>query len=123
MKRVALSENRHHILFPRATWESDKSAKELRVIPQLQVPLPLEVHKELHREISTVPMFDRFMAARVLKDFIPIRDSYAGTARALIESIEGARQHFRTTKLENGLGELAIYALQLQLPYIEAYHG
>ena len=47
--------DRHHILFPRKKWDTGL-AKRLRDNLYLKAQLPVDIHRELHRQIDRVPL-------------------------------------------------------------------
>lgn len=109
---------RHHILFTQNTWESQDTTRALRRLPQLIVPLHDDEHNALHQAISTIPLLDHNTARRVQKDYLPIRDDYIGSMFSLMSCISDAIRHPRVGEIERGLAQLAVHAVELQLPFI-----
>ena len=79
-----------------------------------------EYHKEIHRQIATVPVLDHFTAERVLRDFVPIKGDYCRSMGELALSIDNAIHHYKAREIEQGIGELVIYALEIQMPLVKA---
>ena len=114
--------NRHHALFPRRLHEVNINTRELRrthsLIPKLQVV----GHMALHDTIEFVPPLDRITAAYVMHDFEPVDDDSIKSIEQLMLSIERAANNAKgvgVIGLANA--ELAVYALELQLPFIKEY--
>ena len=84
----------------------------------LMPPLEDPPHIELHKEISTVPLLDHHTAMRVHRDFEPVTGDYIASLWALCRSIDQAIKHPRAGEIERGLGNLAIYAIEQQVPFI-----
>lgn len=113
--------NRHHILFPRKLHDAHPDTKALRreqlLIPNLQII----GHTALHREVAIVPPLDRFTAGRVLRDFYPVRDNHVATMEELMKSIEIASQHPKACSIEKENAQVAIHAIELQIPFVREY--
>lgn len=110
---------RHHILYERNTWDSTPQTKRLRQIPSLIVPMHAEVEDALHRNISHIPPLDRHTASHTLQAF-KSESTHLKSIYRLMEAIEIATEHPRATYLEKRLGELTVYAISLQIPFIRA---
>lgn len=111
---------RHHILFNRRSWSTLGELAALRGNPRLIVPLESDIHRELHNEISHVPILSSQTARASLslfEDYSTTND-YIRSVEQLQSSIEQAIKHPRADYLERQIGELAVYALDLQKPYI-----
>lgn len=111
---------RHHTLFTRRTQESMETTKCLRRNYWLMPPLEDAPHIALHREISTVPLLDQHTAMRVHREFNPVEGDYIASMWSLMRSIESAIKHPRASEIEKGLGNLAVYAIERQIPYVKA---
>ncbi len=113
--------NRHHILFPRKLHEAHPDTRSLRRQPLLIPNLAILGHVALHNEIGMVPPLDRFTAGRVLNDFYPVRDRHLETIDELMLSIGRAARHYQTGNIERINAEVAIQAIELQIPFIKEY--
>lgn len=112
---------RHHILFNRRVWSSTDDLAELRGDPRLIVPLDHDTHQELHENVSHVPPLSLHVARaslRLFEDFESNGD-YMKSVEHLQTSIEQAIRHPKSDRIEREVGSLAVYALDLQKPYIE----
>lgn len=109
---------KHHVLFTRRTQESMETTKCLRRNYWLMPPLDDQPHKELHRDISTVPLLDQHTAMRVHREFTPVEDDYIATMWSLIRTIDRAIKHPKASEIEQGLGNLAMIAIERQIPYV-----
>lgn len=114
-----MSKPKHHVLFTGKTWSSQPATKELRGNPWLIIPIEAEAHKEIHRQIATVPVLDHFTAQRTLREFYPARGDYLKTIVELAFSIEEAINNPKARCIEKGIGELVIHSLEIQYPLIE----
>jgi hypothetical protein len=110
----------HHTLFTRKTMESQETTKCLRRNHWLMPPLEDAPHTALHREISTVPLLDPHTAMRVHQYFEPVEGDYIASLYSLMRTIEASIRHPRAGGIEKGLGNLAVFALEEQLPFIRA---
>ena len=82
-------------------------------------PLDDPPHIALHKEISTVPLLDQHTAMRVHRNFEPAEGDYIASLWRLAREIDQAIKHPRAGEIEKGLGNLAIYALECQVPFIK----
>lgn len=110
--------HRHHTQFPRKVHDAHPATREIRrnhwLIPRIE-----EIgHAALHSEIIVVPVLDRFTAGRVLSDFQPIEGNHIASMEELMRSIERAIKHPKSGELEQMNAQVAIHALELQIPYI-----
>ena len=115
---MSLAFNKHHILFNRTTWESNCTSRSLREKSALIVPIELEAHKALHKDISIVPLPDPFMSGRVLRDFVGVQGDPLKSIDLLAMSIERAMEHEKANDLDFRLGELAVDAILAQREFI-----
>lgn len=109
----------HHGLHTRATYDSQESTKRLRANPWLIMPLDEQTHRELHREIPTIPLLSPQMGMLVLREFEPVQGNYVASMYALMGTIGEAIKHPRAKPIEKAIGELTIDALELQIPYMQ----
>ena len=111
---------RHHELFNRFAWTATNTLESLREDRRLIVPLDPDTHRELHQEVSHVPPLSYHMARHVLRAYSEFEaDTYLHNVENLQWSIEEAMQHPRADRIERELGELTMYALDLQKPFID----
>lgn len=107
-----------HVLFTRRTWESQQDTKKLRGNRWLIVPIDPDVHDEKHEAVSTVPLLDHFTARRVRAIFEPVPNDYIASVESLLFAIEEATLSPKAQEVERRLGELTIFAVEIQLPYL-----
>ncbi len=113
--------HKHHVLFPGKVHEAHPATKEIRRNHWLQVPILQIGHTALHNEVTIVPSLDRYTAARVLRDYVPHRGDYVRSVEDLMFTIEDALKHPRTTAIEISNAQVAVYALELQLPFLKEF--
>ena len=112
---------RHHLLFNRFAYESNTDLRAMREDRRLIVPLDHDTHKELHERVSHVPPVSYHIARRALinfKEYNPA-DNPIHDIDNLQFSIQEAIRHPRADLIEREVGELAIYALDIQKPFIQ----
>ena len=110
---------RHHYMFPAKQHESSNILSEIRSMGRHIEPIYHDEHVELHREIPFVPVMPAYMALQTLKklrEFSKHQDPIRNIEN-LQTSIEYGSSGERAHYLEKELGELAIYALDLQKDY------
>lgn len=81
------------------------------------IRLDEEVHSELHKAVITVPVPDRYMARRILRDFEPGR-GVLQTMDNFISTVDEATKNPLAGEIERGIGRLIIHAFELQKPFI-----
>ena len=113
--------NQHHTQFARLPHESVKPLKAIRWDSRLIVPLTLDVHEELHRQIPQVPVMSHNMGLQALKMFNQYGDEQDPIANLsnYMRSIEQAMKHPRAKELEKSVASLAIWACEQQIPFIK----
>lgn len=109
-------EDSHHILFPRQEWELRPDAKNIRRSPLLIPRMNREVHNELHQNCPPVPLLGYYALQRILRDFHP-QVTTLTTMDNLMEMIETSNGP-RTHAIERHMAELAVWAIDLQRPFI-----
>lgn len=107
--------DRHHVLFTRSHWTSTKEAKALR--ESFLFPLDREVHEELHRNCPPVPLLGYYALTSVLRNIEPVNKP-KHDLEELMSAIELSTKHYKTHPIERQMGELAVEAVHLQLPFI-----
>lgn len=110
--------NKHHVQFPRALHEAHPDTKDIRRNQWLIPEIDIDVHTALHGLIAIVPVLDRYTAARVRRDFVPIKGSYIGSIHELMSTIDEASRHPKAGPIEFSNAQVAIHALELQIPFI-----
>ncbi len=113
--------NRHHILYNRQAWTNTPDLTALREDPRLITNIPVDIHQELHRQVSHVPPLSYHMARRVLRSIRDKNDEHSavGNVLHLQESIEQACRHPKADIIEREVGSTAIRALELQKPFLD----
>jgi hypothetical protein len=111
--------NRHHILFNRTMWESNRVARDLREESSLIIPIAIETHRELHKNVSVVPLVDNYMLSRAARRFEGRVNDPLRTMQQLATCIEIAMDFPKVTDIEYRLGALAVDAIEAQIPYIK----
>lgn len=108
----------HHILHHRQEWELREDGKKLRDTLALRPVIFRGMHNEIHRDCPPIPLLGYHALAQVRKHFQPTFDTFE-TIDRLCFAIEKAGWHERSHPIERDLGELAIEAIRLQIPYIQ----
>lgn len=96
-----------------------ETTKCLRRNYWLMPPMEDAPHIALHKEISTVPLLDPHTAMRVHREFQPVQEDYVASIWAYIRCIDRAIRHPRAGELERRLGELTMFAVERQVPFIK----
>jgi len=110
--------DKHHLLFTEQHWSSNKTAQALRTQQSLIIRLSREVHEENHRQNPAVPLLGYYTLSRTLSMYEPEKTPLA-SAESLMTAIEIAANHPRAHDIEKNLAELAIWAIDLQRPFIK----
>jgi hypothetical protein len=118
---MAVEADRHHVKFPRAVHEANLDTREIRRNRWLIPTLVRVGHTALHNEVTIVPPLDLYTARIVNRDFEPAVGSHIGSMYSLMSAIEGAIKHPRATAIQIENAQLAIHALELQIPFIKEY--
>jgi len=109
--------DRHHVLFNRREWESRPQYKELRSNAGLIIPIDRDVHNELHRSVSQVPVLGFYAIMAVQKEFYRGR-THLDTVDNLLYALEKTSEHSRLSEIDRGLASLALQAVEIQKPFI-----
>lgn len=109
----------HHVLFTRAAWSSSDVGKDLRQNRWLIPPITVESHQELHKAIEMVPVMDPITMARVRRSYEPMPGQFLESMVRLVMATDEAINHPKASEFQKQLGELAIYAVELQMPIIK----
>lgn len=113
--------NKHHTQFARAVHESMPNIKKIRNDERLIVPLDIDVHDELHRNVAAVPNLTHNLAGRALSIFNDYGDAYdpITNLQNYMASIEEAAKDRRVKELERSMAELTVWACEMQIPFIQ----
>ena len=110
--------NRHHILFERGDWASNKESRYLRQTRLLIPKTDREAHLGLHEDYETiVPLLGARALRLIVNEFRPAKDTLM-TMDNLLLSIEHANKHHSSFNSERDLGQRAIQAIERQKIYL-----
>ena len=113
----------HHVLFHNKAWNSNPDAARLRNNHGILIPMYVGPHDELHNVVHYVPLLDSYHAYEVDKQFDrSIQSDPLGNIQRLLEAMRyvlDTDQYVRNNDISRGVGELAILAVQIQIPFIE----
>lgn len=109
--------DKHHVLFNKREWESRPQYKELRQNSGLIVPIDRDVHNELHRSVSQVPVLGYYGILAVQREFYRGR-THIDTVDNLLFALEKASNHDRLSDLDRSIASVALQAVDLQRPFI-----
>lgn len=110
--------DRHHIIHGRREWEARPEAKSIRETPSLIVRMDREDHTELHRNCPAIPLLGYHALMRT-RQLYEENENPLKSMENLMTAIEKASTHPKTHPVEKGLAELAVWAIDLQRPYIK----
>lgn len=112
----------HHLLYLDKQWSAMTETRELRSHPKHKVLLHRMGHIALHREVGFVPVLPPQITKNTLQE-LTLYDisSPLKNIDNLQQSIADARMYPRSSELDKRIAELAIYALDLQKPFIKEY--
>lgn len=107
----------HHILWPRRTWNSWTETKELRHRKGLIVPIDIDLHQALHREVSIVPLPSFQVVSKINQEFYPAKKDPLQTIQNLMEAVNDATAG--VDPVNRQLGRIMMLALEMQIPFLE----
>lgn len=107
----------HHILHNRQEWELRAEGKALRRTKSLIPTLTRAEHEEIHANVPAVPLLGYHALRRTLQLFEPTNNTLE-SVDSLIRSIDESGRNPKAHYVERGVSELAIWALELQLPFL-----
>ena len=110
-------QDKHHLIFDRVSWTSRPEAKRLREDRSLIVRLDRSEHNELHRHAVAIPLLGYHALVRTLRDY-EAGDTPLESVDNLMSTIEKVGQHPAAHPIEKKLSELAVWALDLERPFI-----
>ena len=113
--------NNHHTQFYKAIHESQNDLRRLRRDPRLIVSIETGAHNELHRNVAMVPPLPMHMAGRALANFWEYGDAGdpIDNLQNYMRSIEKAAKHPKAKELEKTIAETAVWACEMQIPWIQ----
>lgn len=113
--------NRHHTQFYRSMHECMPDLQHIRQDHRLIVPMDLDAHSELHKEVIMVPPLSHFIAQGALRLFEDMYDAYdpVTNLQNYMDAIERAAEAPHICEMEKSVAELAVWACEKQIPYIQ----
>lgn len=112
----------HHIIHERKEWSLRPEAKSIRETPSLIVRMDRSEHNEIHRNCPAIPLLGYHALVRTRQAFEE-GDSPLESMENLMTAIEAASKHPKANTIEKHLAELAVWAIDLQRPYIGGVLG
>lgn len=110
--------NKHHVLETRSDWTSNPDAKKLRQTHELIPLVDYDAHVELTRDCPCVPLLGRKTLEVVRADFHP-RGGTLTSIDLLLCAINKSMERPHIHNLENALAQLAMDAIEWQIPYLK----
>lgn len=107
----------HHLIFNKQEWSLRPDAKTLREQPSLIFSLSRSEHNEIHRNVPAVPLLGYHALQRTLAMY-EAGDTPIQSIDNLMTAMEHAANHPKAHIIEKHLAELAIWAVDLQKPFI-----
>lgn len=112
--------SRHHLLHDRISWSSRSDAETLRSTPALIPRIDQDVHRELHHDTPSVPLLGYHALRRTVKYFEPVYNNTLESMDELMNSMEQAGRDVRAHPIERELVRLAVWAVEIQKPFVKA---
>lgn len=109
----------HHVLNYRAQWDAMIGTAALRAMPGLIVDGPRPIHDELHRNVECVPPLTMHVAQHTLNYYQDRPEDNLRSIDNFMRSVDRAIRHPKASEMEKVIAQMAIHAVELQLPYIE----
>lgn len=109
--------DRHHVLFNKREWESRPQYRYLRQDSGLIIPIDRDIHNELHRSVTQVPVLGYYGIMAVQKEFYRGR-TYLDTVDNLLFALKSVEVHPRLSDIEKSLASIALHAVEIQRPFI-----
>lgn len=109
----------HHILNPKAAWNSHEATRDLRRTPELIPPMQPEYERAIHANIACVPLLDYTTAFWVRNNFEPVQGNFVATMYQFISTVEDSMKHPKASTLQKTLSALTAQAVELQIPYVK----
>ena len=111
--------DRHHTIFTARTWSVYREGEALRESPSLIATMPVDLHRELHRNCPPVPVPSHHALQFIISRFEPVRGDVLASMDNLMLTIEESTKRPRMHHIERALAELTIWGLEAQKPYLE----
>ena len=113
--------NVHHTAYYRRAWDSMEHLRRIRADSRLQVPLELDAHAELHKNIDMIPPLPISLGLRAYSLFRDYGDAHdpVENVQNFMRSIEAAGREPRERELNRSIGENAVWAFEMQIPWIQ----
>jgi hypothetical protein len=108
----------HHIIHTKLEWESRPEGEGIRNTRALRPIIPRLIHNQIHANIPAVPLLPWQMIMQVSRTFRPCYDTLA-TIDSLCTAIERSGNLPKAHPIERHIGELAVDAIRLQIPYLK----
>ena len=105
--------DKHHVLHNRVEWSARPQAAALRESPPLIPLIDRDIHNELHAIAPPVPLLGYYALNRIATLYQP-QDSTIASLDSLISAIDKAGKHPKAHRVERGMAELAISAIEIQ---------
>lgn len=108
----------HHIIHPRQEYSLRPEARALRENFQTLIPrIERSEHNETHANCPAIPLLGHQALLRTLAHFQE-GDTTLQSMDNLMNSMEFAAKHPKAHEVEKRLAELAVWAVDLQKPYM-----
>lgn len=111
--------DKHHILYEKHVWSSLPPSKQLRQTPELIPRIPRDLHNELHRMTSPVPLLGRTALMRTVRVFETVPGDTLKTMDNLALAMEESSKSPRASRIERQLANIAIESLMEQRPILQ----
>lgn len=108
---------KHHLLFSRGAWTSNRHALRLRTSEGLHHEVGQFTHEQLHANVPEVPLMSSLLLNKVYYDYEDDPDTHIAVAR-FKECVISAASHPRVKDIEREVASLTLKALTMQLPYL-----
>lgn len=119
--RGVLTTDRHHVIHTRNDWNIYPEGRHIR--ESILVTMEKTDHVDLHHECSPVPSLSYHVLKRTAGLYVPDQTSPLRSMEALMGAIEEAAKHPRAHEIERQRANLAVWAIDLQRPFIaDALH-
>lgn len=109
--------DKDHVLWTEQHWSSNKAANQLRTQSSLIIQLDRDTHEAKHRTVPPVPLLGHYALNKTLRLYEP-GSTPIRSIDNLLSAIEVAANAPRAHEIEKYLAELAIWAIELQKPFI-----
>lgn len=106
--------DRHHILNTRNHWTATKESRILR--NSYVYKLDRSIHEDIHQYCPPVPLLGYHALTSVLGNVRPNGDPVRDLDE-LSSAIELSTKHHKVHPIEKQLGDIAIQAIRLQVPF------